>query len=217
MTQTKTASTRYLQIGSLIVNLTIVVMELIATPMIFGRMGAGALQYYTVDSNLFALLACALIAAMTAVSLFTGRDVPLWAKQIKYMATCCLTVTIVVVLLVLAPMGSMGSYHSLMLTGEMLYHHFLCPVLAILSFVLLEGKPILAMKHTRLAMIPTFAYAAVAIALNIVGVISGPYPFLRVMEQPVYMSVVWIVVILGGAFALAWGLRAANGALHGER
>ena len=37
----------------------------------------------------------------------------------------------------------------------------------------------------------------------IAKVIEGPYPFLYVYKQPVYMSVLWCVIILGGAYLIA--------------
>jgi len=39
---------------------------------------------------------------------------------------------------------------------------------------------------------------------------NGPYPFLRVNEQPVYMSVLWVAVIMGGAYLLAWLILLAS-------
>ena len=35
-------------------------------------------------------------------------------------------------------------------------------------------------------------------------VVEGPYPFLRVYEQPVYMSIIWVIVILGSAYGIAF-------------
>jgi hypothetical protein len=39
---------------------------------------------------------------------------------------------------------------------------------------------------------------------------DGPYPFLHVYEQPVYMSIIWFAAILGGAYFMAWLLLKAN-------
>ena len=39
--------------------------------------------------------------------------------------------------------------------------------------------------------------------LNIAKLYVGPYPFLHVYEQPVYMSVFWILAIIGGNVLIA--------------
>lgn len=52
-------------------------------------------------------------------------------------------------------------------------------------------------------LIPTACYAVIMIVLNILHMVDGPYPYLRVYNQPVYMSVLWCFIILGGAYAIA--------------
>lgn len=166
------------------------------------------LRFYTQDSNLLALAACLICVVGQGIALKKKRyEMPLWIQTIKYIATCCLTLTLLVVLFVLIPMSGMQSFTMMMFHGSMLYHHFLCPVLAILSFLLLERTPKMQKKHTFYAMIPTGIYAVVTIILNILKVEEGPYSFLRVYEQPVYISIIWCVVILGGAYFFAWGIR----------
>lgn len=65
-----------------------------------------------------------------------------------------------------------------------------------------EKEPHLNTKSAFTATIPTLIYAILLIILNIVGAVDGPYPFLRVMNQPLYMSFVWFIVIVGSAFSL---------------
>ena len=43
------------------------------------------------------------------------------------------------------------------------------------------------------------------ILLNAVGLVSGPYSFLKIREQSAQATVFWIIVILGGNAVLAWG------------
>ena len=40
--------------------------------------------------------------------------------------------------------------------------------------------------------------------LNILRVIVGPYPFFEVYHQPVYVSVLWAVGLLGVNYLYAW-------------
>ena len=185
-------------------------LELIALWQSVRIHGAELFQFYTQDSNLFALLASALLAVVTARALKeTGKPVPSWALLLKYMAACCLAVTFVVVLTVLAPMEEMGGYGVLLFSGSMLYHHLLCPVLALVSFIFLEPVRT-GRRETCLAMLPTLFYAAVAIVLNLLQVLDGPYPFLRILQQSALLSIFWFALILGGAYALARGIELAN-------
>ena len=130
----------------------------------------------------------------------------------KYMAAAVLSVTFIVVLAVLSPMRGEGinGWFYMLFNKDSTFLHTLCPILTILSFVLFEKKPHLDAKSAFTAIIPTFIYAIVLIILNILGVVDGPYPFLRVMNQPVYMSFVWFIVIVGGAFFLALLLQKLN-------
>ncbi|HPF88943.1 MAG TPA: hypothetical protein PK537_12920 [Candidatus Limiplasma sp.] len=193
------------QIASLIVNLAIVVLEIIGTRLSILTHGWSMFQYYTIDSNLLTLAACAVCAAYTAINLKNGTvALPRWVKTLKYLAVCCLAVTFVVVVCVLSPTSGKGGYRMMLLFGSMLYHHLLCPVLAMLSFLFLELDPPLPKRHALIALIPTLIYAVIILLFNITKAIVGPYPFLHVYEQSVAMSVIWCVIILGGAYLLAW-------------
>ena len=44
----------------------------------------------------------------------------------------------------------------------------------------------------------------IMLAANVARVYKGPYPFFYVYEQPLWVSGMWVVVILGGALLIAW-------------
>ena len=92
----------------------------------------------------------------------------------------------------------------LLCTSSMLYHHLLNPMAALLSYLLLEREPHLPRSDVRWALLPTLAYAAVILPLNILRVIVGPYPFFEVYHQPVYVSILWAVGLLGVNYLYAW-------------
>ena len=87
----------------------------------------------------------------------------------------------------------------------MLYTHTLCPLIAFFAFEIFAPKKF-GWRDVWMATGLTLVYGVVIVVLNILRVIEGPYPFLMVYKQPVVMSVVWIAVIVGGAYAVAWGL-----------
>jgi len=172
------------------------------------EMGWLMLQYYTQDSNIIAMAACLVMAVYQIRYLRSGREIPMWVYVFQYISVCLVCVTFLVVVFVLSPMyASAGGFSYMMFSGAMLFHHCLCPIIALVSFLLCSSGKKIDRKHTMMALIPTFVYGAVAIALNILNRLVGPYPFLMVKTQSVYMSVIWSAVILGMAYLIAWTVR----------
>lgn len=191
-------------------DLAVVAMEIAGAVLSARRNGTGMFRFYTEDSNLLALCACALCAFFTLRALRQGRPLPEWVRTVKYMAAACLTVTFLVVVCVLAPMMGAAGYHGyqmMLLSNSMLFHHLLCPIVLFISFVFFMPGPALTRAQTLWAWVPTLVYAAVSITLNIANVMQGPYPFLLVHEQPVWASVLWCSAIIGGAYVLILLLR----------
>lgn len=197
--------------AALVLNAAVVVLELIGLSLSVGSHGAGLFQFYTEDSNIFAL-ASSLLFCVYAIKGCRDKSaaVPRWVHLLKYISACCLAVTFIVVITVLAPMAGEDGYRFMLFGGSMLYHHFLCPVIALISFIFFEKEPRLEAKSGLYALIPTLVYAFIVLALNILRVIEGPYPFFHVYEQPLYASVLWFIGIIGGAYALAWLVRFLN-------
>lgn len=193
---------------ALVLNLAIAGMAIYGSVSAARHSGWTILKYYTQLSNLFGALACLLIAGFEIQSLRIGKDrTPLWAYGIQFSAVCCLMVTFLVVLFVLAPDAGKNGYRTMLTEGDMLYHHLLCPILILVVFVALE-RPALPLRAAALAVIPTLIYGIVTLVLNLARRLDGPYPFLRVYRQPVPMSVFWFVAIIGGNYLIALAVRA---------
>ena len=166
------------------------------------------LWYYTQLSNIYSMFVALLIAFFEIKNLLRNTDnTPKALRIIKFSVVCCLTETMLITMFVLAPLGMMGGFVPLMFHGPNLYHHFMCPLIALLSFVFLEKGAKITIKHTVLSMIPTLIYGAVAVTLNILRIWHGPYPFLYVYEQPLYMSLIYAVITLGGAYLISLLVR----------
>ncbi|MDD3334318.1 MAG: Pr6Pr family membrane protein [Eubacteriales bacterium] len=201
----------------LCINLTIFCFEVIGLVQSIQDQGWGLFQYYTIDSNILAMLACGWMAVCQLLCIIGKKaEIAPWVFRFKYLSVCMLSVTFLVVVLVLAPWAGMGGYQAMLFHGTMLYHHFLCPVLAFLSFIFLEAKGRIRKKDIRIALLPTLLYAITAVILNMVHVMNGPYPFLKVYEQPVPLSILWFIVILTGAYAIAWLVRLLSGNAPGR-
>ena len=204
-------TTRLQKFLSILANLAIVGMELRAIPLSWDGVHAQMFLFYTELSNLFAMGICFVTALCQLRALLTGGEMPAWVRTLKYTVTCCLMLTFLTVVFVLAPMYGPDGHYVMLLTSSMLYNHFLNPVTALLSFVLLERAPALPRRAVGRAMIPTLVYGGIMLAANVAKVYKGPYPFLYVYEQPLWTSCMWVVVILGGALLIAWAVWKLGG------
>ena len=160
--------------------------------------GWGQFVFYTQNSNYFLL-------AVTLAHLYfllKKQPVPKSVNRLKYIATCTTTVTFVVAVAVLLPMYKRP--YITFLNGANLFQHTLCPILGVATLPLMDP---VEKRDSILALIPTGLYALVMVPLNYFRVFDGPYPFLRVHNQPWYMSILWLVAISLLAFGIAVLLR----------
>ena len=136
--------------------------------------------YYTELSNFITLIS-------SIAYLLTEGNAP----ALRYLSAVGLTMTFLITLFVLVPMG--GDFKELMLQDNGIYHHTLVPILSLTSYVFWE-------KHNTLWLIPvilTIIYGLTMMYLNVIGKIDGPYPFLRVRHQSRTASVLWFFTLIG--------------------
>ena len=190
---------------SILLNLCIVRWEPVAIRMTWEAVGTQTFTFYTENSNFFAFFVCLLVVVCQLVCLFPGRQLPWWVKALKFIATCCLTMTFLTVVFVLAPYyPEQGGVVFLLTESSMLYHHLLNPLCAFVSFVFLEREPKLPAWCIPLALVPTVLYGSVALWANYNRLLVGPYPFLMVYEQTLPQTVLWCAAILGMNLFYAW-------------
>ena len=190
---------------SIVLNLAVVLMEPVAIRMSWEAVGNQTFTFYTENSNVFSAVICLLVVLAQLRGLVTGRPLPRWVKTLKFIAVCCLTMTFLTVVLVLAPYyPEQGGVVFLLTESSMLYHHLLNPLCVFVSFVFLERDPKLPARCIPLALVPTVLYGSVALWANIRRLIVGPYPFLMVYEQTPAQSVLWCAVILAMNLFCAW-------------
>ena len=175
-----------LKAPALSINILIIILEIIGTAISLTRSGAHSLIYYTVLSNILALVSCVIYACF----LLKGGEPVGAALRLRYCATVCLSVTFY------------GTVADILYKGPQIYHHLLSPILSFASFCFFERGQ-LPVKIILIGALPTLLYAIVSVTLNILRVIKGPYPFLLVYEQPWYVSVLWFVLIMGFGAAFA--------------
>lgn len=187
----------------IILNIVIIVLEIIGIVLNYNELHTFGVQYYTEDSN-FLLLISSIISLIYLIIL--KRKNPRWLEIFKYVSVVSVTVTFLVVLFILAPSIENG-YSIMLFHGSMLYHHLLCPVLAIISFLFFDNYKFNTRREIIHSMSFSFIYSIVIVILNLFKVIEGPYFFLLVYKNPVYMSIMYFIVILGGTYLLSYGLN----------
>lgn len=144
--------------ASLIVNVFIFVATLTIIVLHFRKNGAWQVshglkqfRYFTVLSNAL----CAIGALAVAISQ-AGGSLPHPVFLLKYLGTASVTVTILTVFLFLGPSQGYGN----VLSGDFFYMHLLGPLLAILSFCLLEKRR-MTFGTAMLGALPVLLYGAV--------------------------------------------------------
>lgn len=166
------------------------------------------LVYYTEQSNVILGISCLFSAAYALLSLIKGYEAtPNWVKKFKYISTCLVFETFMIVVLVLGPFSGIPYYKYFVKSG--LFHHLICPLMGI-GTLLVTDEVRTTMIDTLIATSYTFVYGFVYIILNLTHTIKGPYFFLEVYNQPVYMSIIWCIVVLGFAYGLCFLLHFLN-------
>ncbi len=159
-------------------------------------------EYYTDLSNLLLLIVCAIFL----VYLVLGKKVPRWLEILKYSSTICLTLTFLVVVFILCPMNGFN-YGFMLFYKSLLFQHFLCPILSVLTFLCFDEIKITTAKENFYGILLTVIYGIVIMFLNILRYVEGPYPFLLVYEQPVWQSVGWIIILLSLTYFIGFIIR----------
>lgn len=172
---------------ALIINIIILTLTLLSFVKTFFLEHSIAVEYYTNDSNILALISSLLFI------IFYKKEKD-FVKDIRFLATSCLTVTFLVVVFVLCPMYNFN-YKLLMFTDIYLVFHTIVPILSIFSYIVLENGS----SKKYLCLIFTMIYAIILIILNILNLIKGPYPFLMVTTQNPLVTILWGIIIIGGS------------------
>ena len=176
-------------VAALALNIVIVVLEIFVLTKLSDK--KEILKYYTYLSNLIALIAGVIFAAVTLWNLIGGNSVPIWLKGIRFTATYMLVTTLFVFSLVLLPSHKSGNtitaadFIGISPKLANLILHYLCPLISAFSFILLERQPVLAgSEWTLYAAIPTILYWTVYLILTAFNLWKDPYGFSQPSEKP---------------------------------
>lgn len=183
---------------SIVFNAAVIVFEIIGLWISISARKWEIFAYYTQLSNIVTLI--------SSVILLSGgsNDV---SSGLRYLSSCMLTMTFLITLFVLVPMG--GGFRRLMLSGNGLYHHTICPILSVTSYLLWE-------QHASLWILPTaltFTYGIVMLIMNAKESFDGPYPFFRVHNQSKASTVLWMIILVAIIALISIGIVAAGNSI----
>ena len=147
-----------LRVYNFVSNLVISALVVAAVfAMFFGSSGIlqashwSAFKYFTVDSNV-------LVGITSLISLFylwkRNGKYPLWLMLFKMAATVSVGITFMTVILYLGPIYG----YPMMFENANLYMHLIIPVLALITFAVLDPKEELKFRYNFLDLIPVIIY-----------------------------------------------------------
>lgn len=195
-----------------IINILIIIMELFAFLVCYKESGFACFKYYTQDSNLF-LMFTSLLYVISL--LICDKKIPHFVSLLKYAATTSVVITFLTVVTILAPV--MGGYKAMLLDGTMLIHHLICPIFGFVTFVFFERHNLNGLKDALISMIFTCLYGIIAVTLNVLKIMDGPYPFLKVYDQTILMSIFWLILMMGSSYLITVLIGNLNHAYNNKK
>ncbi len=190
---------------SILLNSLIVMFGIVGAILSFRTYGWRVFEFYTENSNYLGLVVSLIYCVAAVVALYNNKKVARVIYVLRFISTLCLTITLVVVVTLLAPLMP-NKFNELMLRDVGLYYHLICPLLSLISFLFFEREVKLYKKDFYLALIPTIVYGVIVILLNLFKVITGPYPFLYLYEFKWYQTTLCLLAILLCAILLDFAL-----------
>lgn len=190
---------------AIIANILIVCFSCIGIYM--SNHGIEIFYYYTQISNILAGIS----ALLFVIFMFIRKEVaqvPFPIMLFKFVTTTMLFLTFIVVIAILIPQnqlaGSPLPWHFFLIGGGMPFVHVLNPITAFISFSFFENDKRFNKKNNLYyPLLATLLYGIVMVILNYMNIFEGPYFFLKVHSQPIYMTIIWFVIILIINYVLA--------------
>lgn len=188
----------------IIVHILIIILEILGFIRAINHEGRLAIEFYTDLSNLMALITSVLY-------LIFYKKENKFINSLYFVTTTMLTITLLVVIFVLGPMYSFD-YKWLILQGSHFIMHLICPVLFILVYLFHKKRN----DNKYLPVIVTGIYGIVLIILNLLKVVDGPYPFLKVYNQSILMTIIWGIILIGVSLVISILLIKLNNKINKE-
>ena len=167
---------------SLIINLCIVIFvamimwinfrsDFVHDDAWFGFTGWYCFRFFTVLSNIFLAITAFIMIVYDIKNLVNNKfEIPKWLSILKFMGTVATTVTLLTVVLLLAPLWEInGDGYFTLFQRNNFFMHLVNPVLGLVTFIFFEKAKEFKFKHTLFGLIPTALYSVLYITMVFVG------------------------------------------------
>lgn len=175
---------------AIIFNILIIIFEIIGITIYVANNKGFDFSYYTHDSNILALIS----SSIYLIYLLSNKEVSKLVSILRYTSTVALSITFIVVLFVLIPMNNFN-FSELLFRKAMPYFHIICPLLSFISYIFFEKHYLSGIKDIIRGYYYTIVYTLTLIILNMLTIVDGPYPFLRVKNNTFIYSLFYFIVI----------------------
>lgn len=179
------------------VNLILVVLEIIAFIHDVYAFKFGLFEWYTVDSNVLQLV----VSGVVVYCCLKDKPFQGLLTAAHFVSAVGLTVTFLIAAFVLAPEGGIAYYFF---NDVAPINHFIGPLLSVISLLFLEKTKKLPVRIIIWPAAASLAYGVIALVLNALRIMDGPYFFLKVYEQSAGVIVTWFGIIAALCLVLAF-------------
>lgn len=157
----------------------------------FSIVDKNAFLYYSDNAGMFALSS----SIIYVIVVLTKKEPNFLSLALRYVSTTCLVLTLVGTFYVATTTGE--NYLDSFIKGSHLFNNLLCPIVSFVSFTMFEGDRRLNKKKTIwYALIPTVIYGIIMLVCNVTNTFTGPYPFMMINDNPVYVTVIVFIVTI---------------------
>lgn len=169
----------------------ILLIVLAGLGLYFSIVDKNAFLYYSDNAGMFALSS----SIIYVIVILTKKEPNFLSLALRYVSTTCLVLTLVGTFYVATTTGE--NYLDSFIKGSHLFNNLLCPIVSFVSFTLFEGDRRLNKKKTIwYALIPTVIYGIIMIVCNVTNTFTGPYSFMMINDNPVYVTVIVFIVTI---------------------
>lgn len=169
----------------------ILLIVLASLGLYFSIIDKNAFLYYSDNAGMFALSS----SIIYVIVILTKKEPNFLSLALRYVSTTCLVLTLVGTFYVATTTGE--NYLDSFIKGSHLFNNLLCPIVSFVSFTLFEGDRRLNKKKTIwYALIPTVIYGIIMIVCNVTNTFTGPYSFMMINDNPVYVTVIVFIVTI---------------------
>lgn len=169
----------------------ILLIVLAGLGLYFSIVDKNAFLYYSDNAGMFALSS----SIIYVIIVLAKKEPNFLCLALRYVSTACLVLTFVATSYVATTTGE--NYLDSFIKGSHLFNNLLCPIVSFISFTMFEGDRRLNKKKTIwYALIPTVIYGVIMLVCNVSNTFTGPYPFMMINDNPVYITVIVFVVTI---------------------